>query len=790
MASSPPPPAPAFPSAQNIKALDVDGDGLADLIDTQGLANVDDTFGFPLVIEYSAGDGTFPQTVTTQQSVASIGDLTGTGRPSFALQGPEGGPIQVAVAQRNRTLLQAPFPTFTVTNPGTTDKWLPMHPVAGNPREELLHAAIGSTSAVFGFDQIAPDQLPVTVPATTFPGDLTSGQPPPFAIADALDNPGVGGDEIAIGMIGTSTIGIYTATAGGVFEDGSIEGLYHLTLDQTISLGSATIQTVPIFADIDGDGTLDILVTVNPGGNPPYQTLDIFNNGTSFGTPTEDTVLSQGGQCPATAAGKLFGAGSSELFCAGAVFQRIGNQLFDISADGAEVVFLDINHDGIPDMVLAGRAEEASLIVMYGSTSGLFSTTNVPVVGQATNLRVGDYNGDGIDDVLFYTSLGNGQPGAEQQYAVLYGSTGPLAAPVTVATLVGVTAAEPAILASDATLTPTQPSATTSLIVSSTELAAGSAVVTELIGSANQTLASPGFTLVQPDAAAFGIGMAPGVIGHFGAGAVDNLAIAIQGQAANNLFATLDVVGLVTDQNQQPVNEDPTQLVSTAAPGLVPPSFLLEECPAMAMAADFDGDGLDEVVYVQLYDIPVNAGCTPLDPPQYAVLQASAPTAQPAAMPTTDLTNLSELRALDVDGDGHLDLVAVFGGATGCTSSPCVPAGNGVLIIWGSASGLSTSTTEIISPAANGQIFDVALLPLAVGDPGHLVVATEEGVVVYEVGSNRAPTPGAMLTTTEATAITTGDINGDGLIDLVVDSPVFPSGGQVTVLFAQSQPIR
>jgi hypothetical protein len=780
---------PAFPSALNIKALDVDGDGLADLVDTQGLANFQDTFGFPLVVEYSAGDGTFPQQLTVQQSVSAIGDLTGTGLPSFAFQGAGGGPIQIAVAQPNRTLTQAPFPTFAVTNPGPiTDKWVPIHPVAGNPREELLHAAIGSQSATFGFDEDEPDQLPVTVPATTFPGDLTSGQPPPFSIADAIDNPGVGGDEIAIGMIGTSTIGVYTATAGGVAPNGALEPLYHLALDQTISLGSATIQTVPIFADIDGNGTLDILVTVDPGGTGPYVTMDLFNSGTSFGTPTVDTVLSQGGQCPATAAGKLFGSGSSELFCAGAVFQRIGNQIFDISADGAEVVFPDINHDGIPDMVLAGRADQASLIVMYGSTSGLFSTTNVPVVGQATSLRVGDFNGDGIDDVLFYTTDANGSElNPEQQYAVLYGSTGQLAPPTTVATLVGVTAAEPAILASDATLSPTPSSATTSLVVSSTD--AGSAVVTELLGSANETLTSAGFTVVPLLASAFGIGMAPGVIGHFGSGQADELALAIQGQAADNLFGTLDVVGLVTDQNMQPLNEQPSTLSSIAAPGLVPPSFLLEECPAMAMAADFDGDGIDEVVYLQVYDIPVDAGCTPLNPPPFAVLQAANPTAQPVPMPTTDLTNIQELRALDIDGDGHLDLLAVFGGQN-CTSFPCAPVGNGVLIIWGSSTGLSTATTELRSATLNAQINDVALLPLATGDPGHLIVATANGAQIVDVGSNRSLTPGAMLTTTNATAITTGDINGDGLIDLVVDTPLFPSGGQITVLFAQSQPIR
>jgi hypothetical protein len=150
-----------------------------------------------------------------------------------------------------------------------------------------------------------------------FPSEYVVGQPPPFAIADVFDDPSVGGDEIAIGMLGTSTIQVYTASAASLNPiTNSPELPYHLTFDTSISLPGPLVMP-PIFADVDGDGLLDVIATVNANGEP-FEMFDALNTGSGFSAPTADTLLNDN-QCLPQAAAKLFGSGPSELSCGGRV---------------------------------------------------------------------------------------------------------------------------------------------------------------------------------------------------------------------------------------------------------------------------------------------------------------------------------------------------------------------------------------------------------------------------------------------------------------------------------------
>jgi hypothetical protein len=122
--------------------------------------------------------------------------------------------------------------------------------------------------------------------------------------------------------------------------------------------GTQATPYIVVTADFDGNGTPDVAVTDNAGGN-----ITVFlNNGHGgFTTP-----------------GKSYSAGS----------QPYG------------LVAVDVDGDGIMDLV-ATNANAATVTVLLGSGTGSFSIASSPSVGTTPqSIAAGDFNGDGIADLV------------------------------------------------------------------------------------------------------------------------------------------------------------------------------------------------------------------------------------------------------------------------------------------------------------------------------------------------------------------------------------------------------
>jgi len=167
---------------------------------------------------------------------------------------------------------------------------------------------------------------------------------------------------------------------------------------------------------------------------------------------------------------------------------------------------------------------------------------------------------------------------------------------------------------------------------------------------------------------------------------------------------------------------------------------------------DIDGDGIDELCV--LLDDGAGAttftcndvtqpggggvGTIPSATPPFAIAGYRAPTAA---------------QLVDVDGDGRLDLVAAFAGDNGT--------GGGVVVVFhvGSAPDVEVVTTT----AANG-----AIAVNIDADPELEIVAITDAIHLYDLAASGPVELGVIDGGPYTGAITTSDLDGDGVRELIV----------------------
>jgi Bacterial Ig-like domain (group 3)/FG-GAP-like repeat len=351
---------------------DVNNDAHLDLVCTGGF-----TTQAYIWVFLGHGDGTFDSPVTTPitaqgvgsyvvPAVAAVGDLNGDGLKDI-LYADEANDIFLVMLSDGNGGFQNPKPLgFSFINGGL--------PVAADVNGDGIPDLLG----------------PVGPQVALGKGDGTFSLPTnyeqPFdylATCVYHDMDGDGHLDAVCGYAETTSDGDITGGTDLIILHGNADGSFNPTPiahqvygDHANEYdGFGTFQTPLAVADLNGDGIPDILAAAGDG-----QTVLMGGPGLSFGTPRHYAQAVVG---------------------------------YDVSFLATyQSQILDVNGDGIPDVVSAGPN---GIYISYGHAEGTFGSAPAyeatEVIGYAT---IADFNGDGIPDIVatgdanIKLSLGNG----------------------------------------------------------------------------------------------------------------------------------------------------------------------------------------------------------------------------------------------------------------------------------------------------------------------------------------------------------------------------------------------
>lgn len=206
--------------------------------------------------------------------------------------------------------------------------------------------------------------------------------------------------------------------------------------DNSIVNAVGTITPQVAATDIDGDGYGDVMISdlYGPGPNEPADPIEGFifpylggpnGQSSSYGNELFQQPFTEQ---PALAAGDFNGDGYGDISVAFTNFgaAMIGNaggggammafasaamQPNPVTSGARAIASADFNGDGINDVAYTPFDAVSPIRMSNGGTSQFdppnalsFQTTNMPT--RATAIGAGDFDGDGVDDIAFTTTLG------------------------------------------------------------------------------------------------------------------------------------------------------------------------------------------------------------------------------------------------------------------------------------------------------------------------------------------------------------------------------------------------
>ena len=303
-------------------------------------------------------------------------------------------------------------------------------------RSYVLFGSANEFENPFNVDNWGDDRNMKLIGERTFAGYSYFGR----SVSTAGDINGDGIDDLIIGAFGMSPNGVQSGRSYVIFgSDNSLPStflLYNLDGTNGFALnGEALVdqsgRSVSAAGDINGDGIGDLIVgahLADPNGDASGRSYVVFGSTTDFPHPLELNSLN----------------GSNGMFLNG---ESTGNASgYSVSSVG------DINDDGIDDLIIGAPYVDAQdnlsgrSYLIYGSNTGLphpfelsdlDGSNGVILNGGGRHDRsgfsasaAGDFNGDGIDDLIIGTSGGSlsGLPQAGRAY-VVFGSAAGLPRP-------------------------------------------------------------------------------------------------------------------------------------------------------------------------------------------------------------------------------------------------------------------------------------------------------------------------------------------------------------------------
>ena len=770
-------------------AADFDGDGLSDVVTLEpGGVSVHyfDTSGSQASSANIAGTPSWP----------AVGSLTDDGRASLTLTR---GDISVLRGKADRTLspiAYAPFPVQEGLEGYVIMNAMPGLDYLGDEVLGILRT--GDSESVW---DVVGNQKLFNLPPSAEPAFL------PIRAAD-LD-PASPCDELVMAVNAASTVDVYEtcrSVAAGQWEwNKNAVPAAKISLPLGFTVASSTL-----LAKVNSDEKLDIVVRglknkvaglfVSYGalgasfdsdpanadvvGNDKFAPLSVW--GATAELPLAVGDLNGDKKIDLVLPKTVLVSASASVYC-GALGVAIPGYECVAYNDGdpwSEAAIADFNANGIVDVIaLRKKARHVDFLNGNGKDPGGFNRVELPVDGTATDLAVGDFDGDLLPDAVFKVAGSAANP--EDTLALVYGK--PLAIPDAPTSVARLQHIQQLAVGNVAPFTGGLFDGVNDIGVLSQSLDGKSQSSAIFFGRADRQLQSS-FTLFANNAP---VSATRAFVGSFDDDPHPDLALVTSPVGDTDPSQNLVLLPSTGEAALQ-------QSMASATP--FPSTF--EACGALATVVDLDSDGTDEIVF---FGLRYDDGAT--DPSGLAIARSVAGASgrtfeiSPVASQSVGLVDLwvlgaqcylgadpgsagsgpggddflapGAIQAVDFDGDGKFPDVMVLG---------LVPDADADLeprlVLYKNEGGVLAESPVIFDdPLVDGAplvAFSFAIANLDRDPEPEVAVTSVDGrvfVMDMDRDAGQLSEPKLVADVGGALSLRAGDFDGDGVADLVSSGP-------------------
>jgi hypothetical protein len=440
--------------------------------------------------------------------------------------------------------------------------------------------------------------------------------------------------------------------------------------------------------------------------------------------------------------------------------QRVYLTLFDkLGSPWSEALVADFNANGKPDVV-AASATGIDIDFFNGAGATALNASIIPTTRSVEHLATGDFDGDLVKDLAFVQVGSRFAP--EDELSIAFGSSaGPPAPPVPVARLAGIQQIVTFLPGGDTI------SSLTVVNDQSDEAGGSTSGLSLLIGSGDRSLPCPiELTTFAADGSLETTTSMAATVGSFTQqGRRDLMALGFYGDFPQQTWDDFGMFLLPDVASRRSPPQSLGRHLDLAIRPIVQRNAVFE-LPIRFANGDLDGDGLDDLV-IMAPDSSTQR-CI-VDSASVASATSELRLRQPVTLDEPCVVN-NQLALADVDRDSALDVVMLIGES------------RKLMVLWGDgAGGLRIDQSSLVSRDTDAPVAFTLFRSTATAPPG-LAYVTERGVWLTRFVTSDRRFDETRLPTEldQGTGITAADVNGDGVVDLVV-----ADSGNVRILRAE-----